>query len=82
MNWQGFRVSEHRAVVITPDGQEFNLRELDGFPLWRDQYYALRERYGVIEIVQPQKPLDSMSSYRGGKRQQPAPWIPIRDKLK
>ncbi|WP_308813248.1 DUF3653 domain-containing protein [Enterovibrio norvegicus] len=24
LSWQGFRVSEHRAVIITPDGQEFN----------------------------------------------------------
>ncbi|MEI8610281.1 DUF3653 domain-containing protein [Enterovibrio norvegicus] len=82
LNWQGFRVSEHRAVIITPDGQEFNPRELDGFPLWRDQYYALRERYGVIERAPVKPSLPPVTVYRGGKRQQPAPWIPIRDKLK
>lgn len=82
LNWDGFKVNEARAVIITPEGREFAPRELDGFPLWRDQYYALRERYGLIDRPPVKPPLEPMTVYRGGRRQQAAPWIPTRDKIK
>ncbi|USH05592.1 phage protein [Grimontia kaedaensis] len=44
LNWQGFKVNEQRSVIITPEGREFAPRELEAFPLWRDQYYALKAR--------------------------------------
>ncbi|CZF79438.1 phage protein [Grimontia marina] len=82
LNWQGFKVNEARAVIITPDGREFAPRELEAFPLWRDQYHALKDRYGLIERP-PVKPAAApVTIYRGGKRKQPAPWIPTRDKMK
>ncbi|MGF1767440.1 hypothetical protein L4D06_08640 [Enterovibrio makurazakiensis] len=65
------------ALLITPDGREFAPVSLMAF------------RYGVTNITRcvsrraPVKPsLPPVTVYRGGKRQQPAPWIPIRDKLK
>lgn len=81
-NWHGFRVNEERAVIITPDGREFAPRELEGFPLWRDQYHALKDRYGLIERPPVRPPLEPVQVYRGGKRRQPAPWVPTRDKMK
>lgn len=82
LNWDGFKVNEERAVIITPEGREFAPRELDGFPLWRDQYYALRDRYGLIDRPPVKPPLEPMTVYRGGRRKQAAPWIPTRDKMK
>ncbi|MCC4796994.1 DUF3653 domain-containing protein [Enterovibrio norvegicus] len=80
MNWQGFRINEHRAVIITPEGREFAPRELDCFPIWKAEYYALREKHGRIEAPPHQPALAPAEPFRGGRRQKAAPWIPTRDK--
>ncbi|WP_332301559.1 DUF3653 domain-containing protein [Salinivibrio kushneri] len=76
--WAGFRVDEDNAWLITPEGHKFNPKDLDAFPLWRGEYMELLRRHGHIQGQKTQPPRE----FRGGRRCAPAPWIPIKYKLK
>ncbi|WP_325892747.1 DUF3653 domain-containing protein [Grimontia sp. NTOU-MAR1] len=32
-NWQGFKIDQDRAILITPSGAVFHPRELEAFPI-------------------------------------------------
>jgi hypothetical protein len=83
MRWAGFRVDEDNAWLMTPEGHKFNPKDLDAFPLWRGEYLELLRRHGHIKgRVQVQPPREHPKPFRGGRRCEPAPWIPTKDKLK
>ncbi|OOF10888.1 DUF3653 domain-containing protein [Salinivibrio sp. PR919] len=81
--WSGFRVDEENGFLVTPDGHKFNPKDLDAYPLWRGEYLELLRRHGHIKgRVQVQPPREHPKPFRGGRRCEAAPWIPIRDKIK
>ena len=41
IRWDGFRIHEERATLITPDRREFNPKELENFVYWRDEHRQL-----------------------------------------
>ncbi|HDY7993305.1 TPA: phage protein, partial [Vibrio vulnificus] len=49
VRWDGFRVHEERATLITPERREFSPKELLSFAYWRDEYRQLIELHGHIE---------------------------------
>ncbi|WP_082804282.1 DUF3653 domain-containing protein [Grimontia celer] len=65
-------------MLITPDGREFHPYELVTFPIWKSEYYALREKFGRISSA-PMRPARApVTVYRGPKRTAHAPWVPNR----
>ncbi|BDU42903.1 phage protein [Vibrio nigripulchritudo] len=80
VRWQGFRVDEARAVIITPDGREFSPHELEAFVLWRDEYQELVKRFGRIEKPPMLPAKEPPLPFRGGRRMSAAPWIPTKHK--
>lgn len=80
IRWQGFRVDEHRAVLITPEGREFSPKELEAFALWRDEYKELIKLHGHIKRPPIIPARENPLPFRGGRRMKAAPWIPAKIK--
>lgn len=41
LRWQGFRINEQKAILITPEGREFSPKQLDSFAVHKDEYQQL-----------------------------------------
>ncbi|EMK6886262.1 phage protein [Vibrio cholerae] len=80
IRWQGFKVDERRAILITPTGREFSPKELEDFALWRDEYRELVRRHGHIDRPTPTAAASNLLPFRGGRRMTAAPWIPTKFK--
>ncbi|HAS6020146.1 TPA: phage protein [Vibrio vulnificus] len=80
VRWDGFRVHEERATLITPERREFSPKELLSFAYWRDEYRQLIELHGHIEQPKYYPPKENLMPFSGGQRRKPAPWVPTRFK--
>lgn len=80
VRWSGFRIDEARAVLITPEGREFNPKELNAFAIWRDEHRMFVEKYGHIERPKIYPAKENVLPFRGGRRMGAAPWIPTKAK--
>lgn len=75
----GWTFDEHRLVMRTPEGREFNIKELESLPVWIDEYVEYRHLYGPLpRKPQPQPPReygkDFGYGFRGNQpRDKPAP---------
>ncbi|MCG9650848.1 phage protein [Vibrio brasiliensis] len=79
--WDGFRVHEQRATLITPERREFSPKELLSFGHWRDEYRQLIELHGHIEHPKYYPPRENPMPFSGGGHQRkPAPWVPSKFK--
>ncbi|MDC5851394.1 phage protein [Vibrio europaeus] len=77
--WDGFRVHEERATLITPERREFSPKELLAFVHWRDEHRQLVELHGHINNPKYYPPKENVLPFSGGgHRRQPAPWIPSK----
>ncbi|MBN3495886.1 phage protein [Vibrio neptunius] len=81
--WDGFRVQEQRATLITPERREFSPKELLSFAHWRDEHRQLVELHGHIEYPKYYPPKENLMPFSGGgHRRKLAPWVPTKSKSK
>lgn len=80
VRWDGFRVHEQRATLITPERREFSPKELAKFAYWRDEHRQLVQLHGSINDPNPTPPAANLPPFRGGRRVEPKPWIPTKFK--
>ncbi|EGA64940.1 phage protein [Vibrio brasiliensis] len=80
IRWEGFRVHEERATLLTPDRREFSPKELENFALWRDEHRQLVKLYGRLKDPCPTPPVPNLPPFRGGRRVEPKPWVPEKFK--
>lgn len=78
IRWSGFRVCESRALFITPNGREFNPKELDSFVHWRNEYLNFVELYRHIPSPKYYPAKENVLQFRGDRRMKAAPWIPTK----
>nr|WP_245680742.1 hypothetical protein [Veronia pacifica] len=61
----------------------FNPKDLEGFPLWRAEYEALKAKHGSLLNAPVKPPREHVLPHRGnGRRKAPAPWIPTAQRGK
>ncbi|MER0336294.1 phage protein, partial [Vibrio vulnificus] len=65
VRWDGFRVHEERATLITPERREFSPKELLSFAYWRDEYRQLIELHGHIEQPKYYPPKENLMPFSG-----------------
>lgn len=71
--WDGFRVHEERATLLTPDRREFSPKKLENFALWRDEHLQLVKLCGRLKDPCPTPPVPNLPPFRGGRRVEPKP---------
>ncbi|NUW67400.1 phage protein [Vibrio coralliilyticus] len=79
--WDGFRVHEERATLITPERREFSPKELLAFGYWRDEHRQFVELHGHIDNPKKYPPKENKWPFSGGGyRRKLRLWVPSKFK--
>ncbi|MGF1862877.1 phage protein [Photobacterium profundum] len=65
--WQGFRIDEDYATIITPEGRRFSPKELESWALRFDEYHTLKRLY-ELDYIPICSHVVTPLPFRGGRR--------------